>query len=132
MKHMLIGLVVVLFFGLWVTPGLAVDPCESEVVRTWVVERDAAVVRLLRQWLREAPQEALRQEVLALTRYEIFLANCAPPFDVDDFYLLHLSRVDVHSLPGAVLLRYLKKHGIDLTPAHFFAGRRFSMLAPRQ
>ena len=106
--------------------------CDVDIVRTWQMDRDSAVIRLLKGWLNGQPTEALHPHILTLTRSEVFLHTCAPAGEQPDGYLSHLPQVTLDQVPSAVFMRYLKQHGIDLSPAGFFAGKRFHLLEPRE
>ena len=109
--------------------GVAEARCAADIVRTWQMERDSAVIRLLKGWLHDQPMEALHPHILTLTRNEVFLQTCAPPGkNQPDGYLSHLPQVNLDQVPSAVFITYLKQHGIDLSPAGFFAGQRFHLL----
>ena len=121
--------------GVWVlisggTYGWAEAGCDADIVRTWQMDRDSAVIRLLKGWLNGQPTEALHPHILTLTRSEVFLHTCAPAGEQPDGYLSHLPQVTLDQVPSAVFMRYLKQHGIDLSPAGFFAGKRFHLLVP--
>ncbi len=121
--------------GVWVlisggTYGWAEARCNVDIVRTWQMERDDAVSRLLTGWLHGQSMEALHPHILTLTRSEVFLMTCTPPGDTQDGYLSHLPQVNLDQVPAAVFMRYLKQHGIELSPAGFFAGQRFHLLEP--
>ncbi len=123
--------------GVWMlisggTYGWAEASCDADIVRTWQMDRDSAVIRLLKGWLHGQPMEALHPHILTLTRSEVFLHTCAPAGEQPEGYLSHLPQVTLDQVPSAVFMRYLKQHGIDLSPAGFFAGKRFHLLEPRE
>ena len=69
--------------GVWVlisggTYGWAEASCDADIVRTWQMDRDSAVIRLLKGWLNGQPMEALHPHILTLTRSEVFLHTCCP------------------------------------------------------
>ena len=123
--------------GVWVlisggTYGWAEARCNVDIVRTWQMDRDGAVTRLLKGWLHGQPMEALHPHILTLTRSEVFLQTCAQPGETPNGYLHQLPQVELKQVPTAVFMRYLKQHGIDLDPVTFFAGKRFHLLEPRE
>ncbi len=126
---MVIGVWVLISGGIY---GWAEARCDADIVRTWQMERDSAVTRLLTGWLNGRPMEALHPDILTLTRSEVFLMTCTPPGEAPDGYLHHLPQVGLDRVPAAVFMRYLNQHGIDLSPAGFFAGKRFHLLEPRE
>ncbi len=128
----MLRLMIVIFLALFALniSAVADASCDADIVRTWQMERDDAVTRLLTGWLHGQPMEALHPHILALTRSEVFLMTCTPPWEQADGYLSHLPQVNLDQVPNAVFITYLKQHGIDLSPAGFFAGQRFHLLEP--
>ena len=91
--------------GVWMlisggTDGWAEARCNADIVRTWQMERDDAVTRLLTGWLNGQPMEALHPDILTLTRSEVFLHTCAPPGEQPDGYLSHLPQVTLDQVPS--------------------------------
>ena len=106
--------------------------CPGELINTWIKTRDAAIEELLSGWLNGASSKNLEPATLSLIRHEVLLATCTPQINIADFYLLHLPRGKVTHLPSLVLVAYLKRHGVDLSPERFFADKRFYMRGPPQ
>ena len=104
------------------------DFCKSSFVKSWELDRDTAVVHLIKLWLHKTPKERLNQEILAVTQKEIHMATCCPPFDVDDFYINHVQNLDSETIPLVVFKSYLRRNGIDLHPKSYFAGRYFHVI----
>ncbi|HIC90909.1 MAG TPA: hypothetical protein EYP21_02370 [Syntrophaceae bacterium] len=104
------------------------DFCKSEFVRSWELDRDAAVVRLIKLWLSKAPEERLNQEIFTITQKEIHMATCCPPFDIDDFYITYLKNPQSEDIPLVVLKTYLMRNGIDLDTKGYFAGKTFYVI----
>ncbi len=103
----------------------SMEYCNSKIVKSWEVERDQAVARLIKAWLNGAPKELLDVELAEITTKEIQMATCCPPFDVDDFYTIHVKDTGSIGTSIAILKIYLEKNGIRLDPRHFFEGRQF-------
>lgn len=101
------------------------DFCNSDLVRSWELERDQAVVRLIKGWLNREPRDVLDAKVLEVIRKETYLATCSPPFDVDNLYSRYIENTNHSLVPVAILKIYLNKNGISLDPRHFFEGRQF-------
>jgi len=124
MKKIVIMFLVLGLIGVFQN-SYSIDYCNSEIVKSWKVERDQAVVRLLKAWLNRAPQELLDVEIAEISAKEIHMATCCPPFDVDDFYIKHVKSTDPMGISITILKTYLKKNGIRLDPRHFFEGKQF-------
>jgi len=118
-------LVVGLALGLWASTAQAKDFCDSPVIKAWATERDAAAVRLLREWLGRTDPARLREAGLELLRVEVLLTPCIPPLQVEDLYLARLSRPAPELIPPTVLQAFLRRYGTALEPREFFAGRTF-------
>jgi len=101
--------------------GHAEDWCESDFVRSWVFDRDAAVLQMLRLWLNGASDQEIAPTILNMTRKEIHLGNCS----VSDLYISHIENTAPEQIPAAVLLINLKKNGIDIDPGNCFQGKTF-------
>ena len=121
-------IMVVIMLLAWTT--LSQAQCDPDIVRTWQMERDAAAFKLMSRWVHGAESKDLHRDILALTRFEVFLATCTPPTAQADGYLAHLPSGDVDRLQSALFVQYAKRHGVHLDPAWHFAGQRFLMLAP--
>ncbi len=101
--------------------------CDADIVRSWQIERDAAAIKLLKHWVHGAASQDLHRDILALTRFEVFLATCTGQAGS---YLAKLPSGDLKQLPGSLFVQYVRRHGVHLDPIWHFAGQRFYMLAP--
>ncbi len=109
----------------WTTLSLA--QCDPDIVRTWQMERDAAAFKLMSRWVHGAESKDLHRDILALTRFEVFLATCTGQ---GESYLANLPSGDLKQLPGSLFVHYTRRHGVHLDPVWHFAGQRFLMLTP--
>ena len=101
--------------------------CDLDIVRSWQRQRDAAAFKLMSRWVHGAESKDLHRDILALTRFEVFLATCTGQ---GESYLANLPSGDLKQLPGSLFLHYARRHGVHLDPVWHFAGQRFLMLAP--
>ncbi len=101
--------------------------CDPAIVRSWQRERDAAAIKLLTHWVHGAASKDLHRDILALTRFDVFLATCTGQAES---YLAKLPSGDLKRLPGSLFVHYARRHGVHLDPTWHFAGQRFLMLAP--
>ena len=106
----------------------AEDFCDSDFVRSWELDRDTAVVSLIKLWLSKTPEERLNQEIFTITQKEIHMATCCPPFDIDDFYITYLKNPESENVPLVVFKTYLRRNGIDLNPKKYFSGKSFNVI----
>lgn len=109
-------------------PAAANQFCESQVIRAWLDERDAAATQLVRVWLGGGDEAAVRRLGVELVRLEVLLAPCAPPLRIEEFYIGEAGEPE--RLPGHVLVRILARQGIDIDAPAFFNGRTFRFRAP--
>ena len=117
-------IIVIVLLG-WTTGALA--SCDPDIVRSWQRQRDAAAIKLLKHWVHGAAAKDLHRDILALTRFEVFLATCTGQAES---YLAKLPSGDLNRLPGSLFVQYSRRHGVHLDPTWHFAGQRFYMLAP--
>lgn len=105
----------------------AQDYCNSEFVKSWEVDRDMAVKKLIVLWLNNAPQQQLNDQILTITRKEIHMSSCSSVFDVNDFYLFNIGKMDAKAVPPGILKSYFKRNGIELDAKTYFEGKEFQI-----
>jgi len=105
----------------------AQDYCNSEFVKSWEVNRDTAVNKLIVSWLNNAPQQQLNDQILTITRKEIHMSSCSSVFDVNDFYLFNIGKMDEKAVTPGILKSYLKRNGIELDAKTYFEGKEFQV-----
>ncbi|KPJ61797.1 MAG: hypothetical protein AMJ42_00905 [Deltaproteobacteria bacterium DG_8] len=105
----------------------AQDYCNSAFVKSWELDRDRAVKKLILLWLENAPQQKLNDQILTITRKEIHMSSCASVFDINDFYLLNIDKTDAKAVPPGILKSYLKRNGIELDAKTYFEGKEFQV-----
>jgi hypothetical protein len=105
----------------------AQDYCNTAFVKSWEVDRDIAVKKLITLWLENAPQQQLNDQILTVTRKEIHMSSCSSVFDINDFYLFNISKMDSRAIPPGILKSYLKRNGIELDAKTYFEGKEFQV-----
>ena len=105
----------------------ASDVVTKRYVATMKMERDRAVVRIVKLWFRKAPEKALAKEILVLVSKETYLASTAPVADVNDLYFSRPEGFIKENFPFSIFLTFLNREGINLEPISFFEGRRFQL-----
>ena len=108
------------------------DAVTERFVATMKMERDRAVVRLLKLWLNKAPEKVLEKEVLVLVTRETYLASTAPVASVNDLYLYSSDGFIKENLPFSIFMIFFKREGVDLHPISFFEGKRFRLIKRRE
>lgn len=105
-----------------------VDFCQTELAKSWIVDRNNAVKKLITDWLDRKDQNSLDQSLEKLTKYELFLAtSCVPPLKISkDFYLLNIKNPAIELLPQDILKEFLKRKKINFSIRKLFAGKTFS------
>ena len=103
------------------------DYCNSEFVKSWGVDRDTAVHKLIVSWLHNMPQQQLNDQILTITRKEIHMSSCSSVFDVNDLYLFDIATMDKKTIPPGILKSYLKRNGIELDAKTYFEGKEFQV-----
>lgn len=109
-------------------PALAEgDPCQSEIARSWKMQRDEAIARLLKAWLDRAPAASLSLRLQDLVRAEVLMSACIPPLDIDDLYLPEVREKEVELIPLDILRPYARRSGLPLEAPRLFEGKTFMM-----
>lgn len=126
MKILKISIVVLLFLFISLVCH-AQDYCNSEFVKSWELDRDTAVKKLIVMWLDNVSQQQVNDQILTVTRKEIHMSSCSSVYDVNDFYLFNIRKKDSKAIPPGILKSYLKKNGIDLDAKTYFEGKEFKV-----
>lgn len=125
MKFAHIFALAIIVLGLLVTSASAKDFCDTPVVKSWLLQRDAVAVNIAQLFLKKGNQVRIREEAFELLRLEVLLSPCVPPLRPEDFYLLEIQHPDPELIPVAVFRGYLRKQGVSMDARGFFHGKTF-------
>ena len=97
----------------------ASEAVTERYVATMKMERDKAVVTIVKLWFNTAPEKALAKEILVLVSKETYLASTAPVADVNDLYFSRPEGFIKGNLPFRIFLTFLNREGFNLSLSAF-------------